>query len=216
MNKLKIATFIFIFLSGIYVYGYFVCNEPEIIFDQEPIENGGENTQYTSLNRLVIDGAGYFLQSNSDYQLFLKKIELSAISRVSNREILVPLDNAIKSMELAKSSYYQIIQLANNLEYNLITQEKFRYFDYSGYQKDNNLNPVVFQQLEELLKTGDVRGCYQKFFTQIIEILERLGAIKTDVEAGNLPGIPECWRLNQMYLETELFGQYASEVFMNL
>ncbi len=111
---------------------------------------------------------------------------------------------------------YKILQLADTLEYNPLVQEKLRDFDYSGYREKNRLNPSVFGQVEELLKSGDVRGCYQKFYTVTVDILGRLASIKAAAETGTLPGIPACWRLNQLYLEMALFGQYASEVFMNI
>ena len=216
MKKLTLMTFIFIFFTGIYVNGYFLFNEPEILFLTSPIENDGLDTKYNTLKNLLIVGAGHFLQSNSDYQLFLKNVELSGIVEVNTGEILSALEGALNNLEKAKETYYKILQLAGTLEYNPLVQEKLRDFDYSGYCEKNQLNQPVFQQVEELLKAGDVRGCYQKFYMETVDILERLASIKTAVETGALPGIPACWRLNQLYLEMELFGQYASEVFMNI
>lgn len=216
MNKLKIITFIFIFLSGIYVNGYFIANTSEGAFNHEPESSNGNVSISTSLGQLVIEGAGYFLQSGSDYRLFLKKVELSAISGLNTGELLPVLDGAVKNMELAKETYHQLFQLTGSLEYDAYAQERLRDFDYRAYREKHRLNPAVFQQVEELLKNGDVRGCYRKCRNTAAVILAGLRDIENDAEAGNFPSIPACWRVNQMFLELELFGQYASEVFMNL
>jgi hypothetical protein len=65
-------------------------------------------------------------------------------------------------MELANETYYQILQVSNLLEYNPTVLEKLKYFDYADYQYANRLNPTIFKQVEQLLKPGDVRGCYQR------------------------------------------------------
>ncbi len=216
MNKLIVAIFIFIFFTGIYVNGYFLFNTSDGAFNPNPGSSEMNEVSSNYLGQLVIEGAGFFLQSNSDYQLFLKKVELSGIVEVNTNEILEVLDKAVKNMELAKQTYEQLLQLTAALEYNPTARERLRDFDYSGYCKKNRLNRPVFRQVEKLLKAGDVRGCYQRCYNAVGVILDKLNDIKTVVESGNLPVIPACWRLNQLYLETGLFGQYASEVFMNL
>jgi len=218
MNKLKliITMFMFIFLTGIYLNGYFVFNTTENTFGSNSGSDNVNDGSSTSLGQLVIEGAGYFLQSNSDYQLFLKKVELSGIDAGNTVEIQAALDSAIKNMELAKETYYKILQLANTLDYNPTVLEKLRYFDYNGYREKYNLNIVIFRQVEELLKSGDVRGCYQKCYHTFGVILARLRAVKANAETANVTDIPACWRVNQLYLEIEFFGQYASEVFMNI
>jgi len=210
MIKQKImAAVIFAAVLTINSYGYFVFNETENAFNPNPCE-GCENYAATTLEQLIVVGAGYFIQSNSDYQLFLKTIEMSGIYGVNNEDMINTIDHAIKNMEMANETYYQIMLVSNLLEYNPTVLEKLKYFDYDYYRYSNRLNPTIFKQVEQLLKTGDVRGCYQRFYSATNEILYRLRSIKTSAE------ISDCWRLNQLYMETQLFGQYTAEVFMNI
>lgn len=215
MIKQKImAAVIFVALLTINSYGYFVLNGTGGGFNPNSCEDCEGYTSST-LEQLIVIGAGYFIQSNSDYQLFLETIEMSDIYGVNNEEMINTIDNAIKKMEMANETYYQILLVSSLLEYNPTVLEKLKYFDYNNYEYVNRLNPVIFKQVEQLLKAGDVRGCYQKFYTATNEILERLRGIKASVDILIIPEIPDCWRLNQLYLEIALFGQYTAEVFMN-
>jgi hypothetical protein len=216
MIKKKLLTaMIFAALITLNLNGLFVLNETEGAFTSNPCEDC-LNYAAPGLEQLIITGAGYFIQSDSDYQLFLKTIEMAGIYGVNNEDLANKIDNAVKNMELANETYYQILQTSNLLEYNPTVLEKLKYFDYGFYQYVNRLNPAIFKQVERLLKAGDVRGCYQRFYTATNEILARLRGIKTRVDNVSLPKIPDCWRLNQLYLEMALFGQYTAEVFMDI
>lgn len=215
IKKKLLTAMIFAALITLNLNGLFVLNETEGAFNPNSCENC---INYTApgLEQLIVTGAGYFIQSNSDYQLFLKTIEMSGIYGVNNEDMANKIDNAVKNMELANETYYQILQVSNLMEYNPTVLEKLKYFDYDNYQYVNRLTPAIFKQVEKFLKSGDVRDCYQRFYTATNEILERLRSIKTSVDNLTLPKVPDCWRLNQLYLETSLFGQYTAEVFMNI
>lgn len=215
---MKYFMFIVIFMFVVSIanlHGYFVANETENAFIPNPYD-GCEDYSTSSLGQLIIDGAGFFIQSNSHYQLFLKEVELSGMYVINQEEVKRKLDNAITYMELANQTYHLLLKTANNLDYNQTVLSALNHFDYPGYRDLNHLNPAIFKQVEQLLKVGDVRGCYYRFYTSTNEMWERLKSIKTSVDICIMPEIPEYWRLNQLYLEMELFGQYTAEVFMNI
>jgi hypothetical protein len=215
MIKQKIlAAMIFVALTTLNLNSLFVLNDTEGAFNPNPCKDCKSYTA-PGLEQLIVSGAGYFIQSNSDYQLFLKAIEMSDIYGVNNEDMNNTIDNAIKNMEMANETYYQILLVSNLLEYNPTVLEKIKYFEYSYYQYANRLNPTIFKQVEKILRAGDVRGCYQRFYTATNEILYRLRGIKTSVDSLTMPKISDCWRLNQLYMETQLFGQYTAEVFVN-
>ena len=216
MLKQKImAAAVFFVLITLNVNGLFVLNETGGAFNSNPCEDC-KSYNSSGLEQSIVMGAGYFIQSNSDYQLFLKTVEMSGIYGLNNEDMMNTIDNAVKNMELANETYYQIIQVSTLLEYNPIVLEKLKYFNYPDYRYVNRLNPTIFKQVEKFLKYGDVRGCYQRFYTATLEILHRLKSIQSNVHAVTMPEIADCWRLNQLYLETQLFGQYTAEVFMNI
>jgi hypothetical protein len=216
MIKKKLLTaMIFVALITLNLNGYFVLNETEGAFNPNPCKDCKSNTSL-ALEQLIVTAASYFIESNSDYQLFLKTIEMSDIYGINNEDMIKLIDNSIKNMELANETYYQILQLSTLLEYNPAVLEKLKYFDYDSYQYISRLNPAIFCQVKQLLKPGDVRGCYQRFYSATNEILERLRIIKNNTDTFIMPRISDCWRLNQLYMEMALFGQYTAEVFINI
>jgi hypothetical protein len=70
--------------------------------------------------------------------------------------------------------------------------------------------------VEKFLKNGDVRGAYLWFYNRTGDILEKLGAVKTSVDSNEFPELKKCWRLNQLIIESELFGQYLAEIFSEI
>lgn len=220
MNKTKL-TIIFILLvslTTLHVYGFFAFNESCNTFISAQCSPGiGKSlASGASLGQLVIDGGGYFLQSNGEFQVFLAKVELSAAYGVNYEELRASLDKAIENMKMANSLYYEIWQLSLALEYDPVVLGKLKGFDYIGYQVKNSLNPTTFGAVSSLLKKGDVRGAYRAYYLGTEKLLAGLKEIKAVVDANRTPVIARCWRLNQSYLELELYGQYAAEIFMNL
>jgi hypothetical protein len=78
------------------------------------------------------------------------------------------------------------------------------------------LNPTIFQQVEDFLKQGHIRELFQQAYIDSSKILEKLKEIQTNLESGKKVDISKHWRLNQLYLEFALFGQYTSEVFIKM
>lgn len=217
MNKSKIGIIaaLIMTLTVMNVYGYFGANETCIAFPQQ-CDPGGEKSATPALGQLIVDGAAHFLQSTGDFQLFLKKVELSERYPVNVEELQGAIQKAVESMTLANAVYYDLWQMSVPLDYDKTVLEKLREFDYFEYRLKHQLNPSIFQQAEDLLKAGDVKGVYYKLFEDTGKILNRLNRMKAVVDSGAIPKIPDCWRLNQSYLELALFGQYTAEVFITL
>jgi hypothetical protein len=116
MKKLCLSIFLVLGVLGFThnLFGYFVANESCKSFTDQCDRGGRESV---TLGQLIIDGAGYFLQSNIEYQLFLKKVELSGPYGLNFPELQGIIDKAIENMELANATYFQIWQMSTNLEY---------------------------------------------------------------------------------------------------
>ncbi len=169
-----------------------------------------------TLGQLVIEGAGCFLRSNSDMQLFLNKIELSELNGMDYSELQNIINSAIENMENAKETYINLISIAKVTPYNPSVIEKLQFFDYSGFQEDNKLNSEIFKQVEAFLSNGDVTGMYIHLKSDIDSILEKLYNIKSNVDSSTFPDIQKIWRANQEYLESLLFGQYVARIFIEI
>jgi hypothetical protein len=207
--KIIIITVVFVSLSS-HIYGFIVFNQGCKSFPNQCDNGGGDSTQTLSLAQLIIEAGGHFLKANSDYQIVLEKIELSKSGLIDS------MGQTIQNLSAANNLYFEIWQTSKSLEYDPFVIEKLSHFDYTGYQIENNLNPVVFQQVEDFLKQGHVRELFQKAFEDSSKILEKLRYIQTNLESGKNVDISNYWRLNQLLLEFAFLGQYASEVFINI
>jgi hypothetical protein len=212
--KIIIITTVFVFVAFSFnMYGFYVLNQGCKVFpNQCPNANDGDylSNQKINIGQLIIHAAGSFLQSTSDYQIVLKKIELTETGVIDS------IGQAIKNMANANSLYFEIWNTSLSLEYDPLAIDKLSQFDYIGYQIENNLNPVIFQRVENFLRQGNVREIFQKVFDDSSKILKTLKEIQARLESGKKVDISDYWRLNQLYLDFALFGQYCSEVFVNL
>jgi len=212
-----VLAFLTLLASFSYQYGYIAANYSCKTFTNQCEDEGGKSASGTlTLGHLIIDAAGFFLQSNSDYQAFLKKIELSDIYGLNYTELQTLINDSIENIEMANSIYYQVWQMSKEFDYDPTILESLIQFDYYGFMAEKNLNFGIFQKVANLLKIGNVRGVYEWLYDATSKILEKLKALKSYVEKGTFPEIQKCWRLNQIYLESELFGQYVSEVFFKI
>lgn len=174
---------------------------------------GGGKTTVTPIRTYVIEGAGYFLGSYSDILVFLNKIELAELKGIDYAELQKIIDNAVTNMREAKETYFDLTQLADVTPYNTDVIEKLTAFDYSAFQRENELNAAVFAEVEGYLGKGDIRGVYHRFLSISDELLTRLNAVKTEIDAYRLPRSGDLWDLNESASLSLLFGQYTAEVF---
>jgi hypothetical protein len=201
--KVFLGIFILCFfhMQGIARY---IANTSEIAFE-EPGSTG--------IRQYVIEAAGGFLNSHSNFLLLLNKIEMEEINGIDYAELQQVINNAVVHMENARAKYNDLIQLADNTPYHQPTITVLMGFDYASFQESKGLNGVIFNKVETYLSGGDVRGLYHQLLANTQCILDQLTVIKSVVDAEVIPENSNLWQVNQAYSETLLFGQYAAEIF---
>lgn len=170
----------------------------------------------SSIEGLIIAGGGYFLRSQSDFLLFLNRIELTPVEGVNYPGMQNLLDSAIDNMEKARDEYVRLVEIANVTPYRPEVIEKLKAFDYDGLLMEKGLNAVIFKDLENYLKAGNLRGLHSRALLDTKNILARLYRLKPVIDSFQFPILEELWRLNQVYAHAHLLGQYAAEVFARL
>ena len=200
--KVFVGLIILIFVN-INAYSLLVGNYSECGF------GGGKSM---TIRTYIINGAGYFLNSYSGIQTFLNRVELSEMNGTDYKEMREILYKTIEDMEKAKDSYYNLKQEAENTPYNPVMINLLLAFDYDKFQEERGLNLTVFDDVKNYLSKGDIRGIFSTILSNSESILEQLYTIKEWVDADKFPEIFTLWRVNQAYMETQLFGQYSSEV----
>lgn len=215
MKKLRFFIAVTLFVS-IGLFGVVSGNGSELGYNGNGDGDENQRSANTNIKTLVIMGAGHFLKSHSDFQLFLNKIELSELTGANYDEWQDILNRAISGMESARATYLGLKNLAANTPYNPEVIEKLKGFDYPGFMEKNNLNPQVFKQVETLLSQGNVTGVYEKIFLDTGDILEALYRVKQEIDQNLFPTIHNLWNLNQLYSDSLFLGQYTAVVFKEI
>jgi hypothetical protein len=216
MKRIIISMIITLSLMSLYCYGYIYANWPCLLYNGQcpPVNSNQSSIQNLSpsLGQLSIEAAGFFLQSNSDFQAFLKKVELSEIYGANDEELIALITSAIDNMEIANSIYYQVWELSKTLDRNPVVLQKLTQFDYGLFLEGKSLIPSIFNKAANYLKKGNMPGAFEKIYNDTGDILQGMKTLKTLLEANSID-IPKCWEVNQRLLKSQLFGQYVSQVF---
>ncbi len=168
------------------------------------------------LKTLIITGAVNFIQSYADFQEFLHRVELAELNGIEYDELQSILNKTLSGIENAKTAYKEFIQLALVTPYNRYFISALKYFDYDRFREKNNLNEFVFSRLVSLLRRGNLTGVYKDIYAKAGKISRLLRTVKSRVDQDIFPRIPVLWQINQVYVDTNLFGQYAAMIFNDI
>jgi hypothetical protein len=219
MKRIIISMILTLSLMNVLAFGYFVANWPCLLYDGQCTPKNSNQSSIQSLSpslgQLSIDAAGFFLQSNSDFQALLKKVELSEIYGVNDEELIEPITSAIENMEMAHSIYYRVWQISKSIERNPVILQKLSQFDYGLINSERVFLPSIFNEVKKYLKPGNMPGAFEKIYNDTGAILQGMKSLKSSLYFANID-IQQCWEVNQLFLKTELFGQYISQVFSEI
>jgi hypothetical protein len=132
---------------------------------------------------------------------------------VDYNDLRETLYSAIKSMEEAKEVYITLKQRAEATPYNQEKINRLISFDYTEFQEKMGINNSTFKNVAAYLREGDVTGLFGETLSAVETILRMLYQVKETIDNDQIPENSIMWRLNQIYSETLMAGQYAAEVF---
>jgi hypothetical protein len=165
-----------------------------------------------ALKPYIVESAGNFLNSHSAFQAFLNRVELAEINGINTNELKDILNSAIANMEKAKEAYETFKIASVKTSYNQEMIDKLMKFDYDGYRIQYGLVEPIFERVKLLLVNGDITGLDNTVLSNMDTILKQLYTAKSIVDKDLIPDVSILWRINQSYLEAQLFGQYISEI----
>lgn len=194
-----------------YIFGNGSGSGYEDVGDEDDAGTSGIN-----IEMLVVEGAGHYLNAQTDIMSFLHRVEMSGNYNVNTLELNNILLRALNNMYLAAATYDLLIRTAELTPYNETVIMKLKDFDYDQYMMEQGLNPVIFKEVEAYLGQGDINGMYKEIRTHLKEIIEILNLIKEDMSLFKMPPLSRVWQLNEMCFHTLIFGQYAARVFAAL
>jgi hypothetical protein len=165
---------------------------------------------------LIIEGAGYYFQANTFIQLLLNRVELQDINGIDNAELAQLADNALDSINLARSTYRRLIKTAGATPYNQTVIHRLKNFAYDTFMMNNGLNPVTFRELKSYLSRGDITGTFRRSYRGMCMIHRLLTSIKMALSKNRPPGMHIYWKLNETCANTTLFGSYSARLFREI
>jgi hypothetical protein len=199
---------LFLFTGNI--YGLIDCNGSGNGY--QPPRTGialGEN----SIETYIEIGGGYFLKSHSDMLLLLHKVEMSNINGSDYNEWQSIVKDALDNMRKAKETYALLIKTADATPYNQEVIAVLAKFDYVSFAQANDLNEVIFKKVEQHLAAGDITGYYKSAYAALCGIEKLLVLVQDEVSLNKMPVLPLLWKLNGLYADKLIAGQYVAMVF---
>lgn len=220
-KQLILKIFIGIIISMVFYTMGFSCilqNGSGKGYGDDDGESGCEGGKSNSaiINTYIIEGAGYYLNAHSDFLVLLNRVELSEIIGIDYSECKNLVNSALNNIKNAKETYYLLIEVAEVTPYNQLVISKLKSFDYNFYLNEHALNSVIFKDVEDYLKNGDIRGVHKRIYSDVIEIEKLLISIKDEISLDKMPELSNLWKLNENFSETLIYGEYVARVFYAL
>jgi hypothetical protein len=158
-------------------------------------------------------GAGYYLSAGSNFQSFLKMVEMQDIRGIDIFALQKAAGSSLVNMKNAAYIYMLLVKQAETTPYNEAVIAELKDFDYHSFMLENGLNPVVFAEVEGYLQKGDITGLLKKVYTDLVEIDAMLKAVNEELTLNRVPPLPGLWRLNETFSRVSLSGSYTARVF---
>jgi hypothetical protein len=215
-QKLRIGILVFlIMILSINLFSRIYHNHPG---EEFWVEDGFDTTTSNPLQieGLVIQGAGYYLDSYAHVLSLLRNYENIGTSSLNLNDLKNPLLSAITSLEQAKSSFDRLVEIATKTPNKPEALDKLTGFDYDALMVEKSLNPYIFKEVKSLLIPGDITGAFKKSRANHDRISEIFKSILQSVNDGRLPEVRLLWQLNQEFSHDLLFGQYCAEVLLSI
>jgi hypothetical protein len=180
--------------------------------------SGGEGGDGTSAINNTIEyyitlGAGHYLKANSNFQEFLTMVEMRDIRGIDFTAMQNSAGSALENLENSEFIYMLLVNQAEATPYNETVINRLKDFDYQSFMMENDLNPVVFAEVEGFLQKGDITGLLKKVHADLVKIVEMLKPVNEELALNRVPQLPVIWRINETFSHMSLFGSYTARVF---
>jgi len=168
-------------------------------------------TSYDSSNQDIKD---YILKSSVAFlDSECRFIQVLLMLEANQNGYDLKLNEAITSLENAVSSYSDLVKITAATPYNDSFINKLKTFDYQLFMTQHSMITELFKKVESTLKVGNVNHVWETALLNTKQLLNNLYAIKTAIDTQAYPQNDLLFETNQLYMQTHLYLQYASQVF---
>lgn len=160
--------------------------------------------------------SGLYAKSYSFYMDVLYQIDMSTAQGTDFSVLKSSIRGAIDAMNQSLSYYTALIRVIDNQGYNRSVIHDLKTFNYGVFRVSHNLNSNVFKDVKFYLSKGDIRGLIVNFISQSESILNLLESADQMLRLDKFPDTELMWQITSQYAESFLYGQYASQVFVEV
>jgi hypothetical protein len=178
--------------------------------------DGESASENPTIENLVIEGAGYYLQGNSYIQSVLNQVELQDVKGIDYTGLHRLIANALEYITNARLVYEKLVETAEITPYNQVVIAQLKAVDYNSFMLENRLNEVIFKKVEGYLSNGNITGVFKRSLSVIKSIQWLLCIVTNYVEFNQMPGPEISWKLNELCAEFSLFGSYTARIFQSI
>ena len=209
-----LSLIIFIFSLGVNLYPRISCNGSGGGYDGSG--DGDSAFENSSIESMVVEGGGYYLQANACIQSFLNQVELQDVRAIDYSELQRLIANAVEDITHARFAYERLVETAERTPYNPVVIEQLKSFYYDSFMLENRLNETIFKKVEGYLGNGDITGAFRHGLSVIKSIQWLLFIVANYVEFDQMPWIGIYWKLNELCAEFSFFGSYTARIFQSI
>jgi hypothetical protein len=199
---------IFILFVALNLHSLIVMNDLNCIFT--------DGSEKILIEDNVVAGAIHFLHSKANTDLLLVEFEKSARQDFNFSLALEYVEKAMAELEAAKVNYARAAEIGERIGYIEKKMAWFKDYDYDTFITKNNLNKEIAGIVKGYLINADILGVYKHSITNINELLNILTVMRDKVKVNEKPGISTCWMLLQKYSDTTLFGNYSTQMGLEI
>jgi len=204
----KIISVLLFFLFSVHTYALIYCNDLNCIFT--------DGSEKILIEDNVVAGAIHFLHSKANTDLLLMEFEKSARQDFNFSLSLEYVEKAMAELEAAKVNYARAAEIGERIGYIEKKMAWFKDYDYDTFITKNNLNKEIAGIVKGYLINADILGVYKHSINNINELLNILYLIRDKVKVNEKPDISTCWMLLQKYSDATLFGNYSTQMGLEI
>jgi len=187
----------------------------------DDVGDGGDGVSGTAginntIEYYITLGAGYYLNATSDFQEFLKMVEVQDIEGIDFFALQKASGKSLVNMENAAFIYMILVRQAEITPYNEAVINRLKDFEYQSFMLENNLNPVVFAEVGGFLQKGDITGLLKKVHNDLKVLAAMLKSVNEELYMNRVPQLSDLWRINETFSRLSLFGSFTARVFRSL
>jgi len=213
-NNPVLKAFVFclvLIIIGPFCFSYFHHNGSTGGYNNDTQPPGIQSQ--VSMEILVIEGAGYFLQTHAKIQTILNMLELQDIKAIDYIKLNRLVKSSLNAIMNARITFEELIKIAEATPYNLEVIGQLNRFDYESFLREYNLNPFIFGIVRDYLVKGDITGTFRHAYSNFNDIEQLILNIQSSIAENRMPELKDCWRLNELCAEETLFGSYIARIF---